>query len=453
MKGLNKKSSPLKYYWNRYKSRIYSNCTDPDARRNSVYYWQNHLFAISAIYLIPFSLIAVIPGLYMAYITDLKLLLAICVLAIGSIITVAFVPEVSVFSRKLIFNGMLYLIAVALLNYPGATGPGLLYLLAITIFVLLSLDRVYGWLALVLNTFICTYFSFAIYYGFAGNAIQTEYQLNVWIAISSNLVFLSATAVFLIPRLFQGLQSTFDDQERLKKELEESIDELDEKNEELEQFAYIVSHDLKEPLRMISSFMELLEKEYRDRLDDQAKKYIHFAVDGAGRMGERINDLLEYSRIGRKYTTMEEVQLNQVVEEVKTYLEAEINKKDAKIITSELPALRAVSVAMQMLFQNLVSNALKYQPQKNRPVIEINAEEKETCWEFSISDNGIGISKDYHQQIFSVFERLHTPEEYPGSGMGLAICKKIAEQHGGKIWVESTEGKGSTFYFTIAKNL
>lgn len=387
----------------------------------------------------------------MAYINDLKLLIVIDVLAIGSIVTVAFFPGISVFGRKLIFNGMLYLVAVALLNYLGATGPGLLYLLAITIFVLLSLDRVYGLLALGLNTLICIYFSFAIYYDFASHAVMDEYQLNSWIAISSNLIFLSGTAVFLIPKLFEGLQSTFDEQVLLKEELEDSVDELDNKNQELEQFAYIVSHDLKEPLRMVRSFLELLERRYKEQLDEKGRKYIHYAVDGAKRMSDRINDLLEYSRIGRKYTAMEEVHFGDVLDEVKTYLKAEIRNKDAEIIASDLPVARAVPIAINMLFQNLLSNALKYQPAGNRPVININAEEKETYWQFSVSDNGIGIDPDYNQQIFSVFERLHTREAYPGSGMGLAICKKIVEQHGGEIWVESQEGQGSTFHFTIAK--
>jgi len=271
----------LNYYWKRYKSTIYRNCTDPAASRNSVYYWQNRLFAASAIYLIPFSLVAVIPGIYMAYITGLKPLLAVDAIAIGSILSVAFLPGLSVFARKLVFNGMLYLVALALLYYLGATGPGLLYLLAITIFVLLSLDRVYGIWALILNTLICIYFSMAIYYGFASTAILDQYELNAWIAISSNLIFLSGTAVFLIPKLFNGLQSAFEEQQQLKEELEESIRELDDKNEELEQFAYTVSHDLKEPLRMVKSFMELLKKKYHSRLDEKGQKYIHYAVDGA----------------------------------------------------------------------------------------------------------------------------------------------------------------------------
>lgn len=387
----------------------------------------------------------------MAYITDIKPLLFVDTLAIGSILTVALVPGISVFGRKILFNGMLYLVAVVLLHYLGASGPGLLYLLAITIFVLLSLEPIYGIIALVLNTIICIYFSLAIYYGFASTVILDQYELDAWIAISSNLIFLSGTAVFLVPKLFNGLQSAFEEQQRLKEELEDSVMELDEKNEELEQFAYTVSHDLKEPLRMVRSFMGLLEDKYKSQLDDKAQTYIHYAVDGANRMGDRISDLLEYSRIGRKYTVMEQVDMNELLQEVIEYLQAEIKKSDVQIKVGELPEIRAVPVAIKMLFQNLVSNAIKYQSGEYQPVIDIKIEEKEGHWLFSVSDNGIGIGKDYQEQIFSVFERLHTREEYPGSGMGLAICKKIVEQHGGKIWVESEEGEGSTFYFTLAK--
>jgi len=168
-------------------------------------------------------------------------------------------------------------------------------------------------------------------------------------------------------------------------------------------------------------------------------------------MGERINDLLEYSRIGRKYTVMEQVDLNKILDETLQYLKGEIGKSGAQINIGELPDVRAVPVAVKMLFQNLMTNAIKYQPKEHKPAIDIKTEEKEDHWLFSVSDNGIGISKDFHRQIFSVFERLHTHEKYPGTGMGLAICKKIVEQHGGEIWVESEEGEGSTFYFTFAK--
>lgn len=441
----------LSHYWNKYKAHIYANCTDPEGKRNSVNFWQNYLFATSAIYLIPLSLVAVIPGFYMAYKVDFKPLILVDLIAISTIISVALLPRISVFTRKILFNGVLYMVSFVLLHYLGASGPGLLYLLGISIFVVLSLDQVYGFIALGLNTLTCIYFGLAIHYDFASTVIRSEYQLDSWIAVSSNLVFLSGTAVLLIPKLFNGLQTAFDEQEHLKGELEEAVGDLNAKNEELDRFAYVVSHDLKEPLRMVRSFMELLKKRYDDQLDEKARSYIHYAVDGAERMTDRINDLLEYSRIGRKYTSFEAVDLNATLQEVRNTLEADIVETGARLSVDNLPTIQAVPVAMNMLFQNLISNALKYQQPGNTPVIEVNAREREEDWQFTVSDNGIGIDPEYHDQIFSVFKRLHPTEEYAGTGMGLAICKKIVEQHGGDIWVESGPDKGSLFHFRVSK--
>lgn len=361
-------------------------------------------------------------------------------------------PGISVFARKIIFNGALYSTSVVMLHYLGSTGPGLLYLFAITVFVLVSLDQRYGYLTLLLNTLICIYFGIALHYGFASSILEKEYPLDSWIAVSSNLVFLSGTAVFLIPKLFNGLQSAFDKQEHLKNKLEDSVENLNAKNKELERFAYTVSHDLKEPLRMVRSFMELLKNKYGKQLDDKAHTYIHHAVDGAKRMGDNIDDLLQYSRIGRKYTTIEKTDLNQLVDGILKNLATDIKKTQAQISIGDLPTMHLVPVSIKILFQNLLTNALKYQPDGQRPLITVKAKEKNTCWQFEISDNGIGIEPRYHDQVFAVFKRLHTRDKFPGNGMGLAISKKIVEQHSGNIWIESNQEQGSTFTFTIGKH-
>lgn len=372
---------------------------------------------------------------------------------VATILAVAFMPGISVFARKLLFNGALYTTSVVMLHYLGSNGPGLLYLFAITIFVLVSLDQLYGYLTLMLNTLICIYFGIALYYGFASSILLKEYQLDSWFAVSSNLVFLSGIAVFLIPTLFNGLQSAFKQQEQLKDKLEDSIENLNSKNKELEQFAYTVSHDLKEPLRMVRSFMELLKNKYGKILDNKAHEYIHYAVEGAERMGDNIDDLLEYSRIGRKYTTIEQTDLNSLVDGILKNLTSDIEESQAQISIADLPTMHLVPVSIKILFQNLLTNALKYHPEGQRPVITIEAEEKNNCWQFAVTDNGIGIDAKYHEQVFAVFNRLHTRDEFPGSGMGLAISKKIVEQHDGQIWIESNKEQGSTFKFTICKIL
>lgn len=449
----------VKKFWNKYREIIAHNCTDDLIADTSLIYWQNKLFAASIIYLIPFSIIAVLPGMYVAYKSSLLGLIAVDSLAVIIVFIVAFVPGISVFLRKILFNAVLYAVSTALLFYLGSFGPGLLYLLAITIFILLTLDTFYGYIALALNTLICIIIGLLIYFSSGEILILHEYALDTWIAVSVNLIFLSATAVVLIPILFKGLQSAIIEENNLRstleieqKKLQSSIFQLKDKNEELQHFAYSVSHDLKEPLRMIQSFMELLNKKYADQLDEKARKYIYFATDGAKRMSISIDDLLEYSRVGRLYTNTELIQSYDMVQEVLQILEGEIESKDAKIDIGKLPEINAVPVTFRMLMQNLISNALKYQETGKRPEIQINSHETKHHWEFSIKDNGIGIDPEYHDEIFSLFRRLHTKDTYQGSGIGLAICKKIVEQHGGRIWTESEENKGSIFYFTISKN-
>jgi len=236
-------------------------------------------------------------------------------------------------------------------------------------------------------------------------------------------------------------------------ELEKHLKVLAASNLELEQFAYVASHDLQEPLRMVTSFLTLLEKKYGEALDDKAKVYIHYAVDGAKRMRQIILDLLDFSRVGKYEETPDRVDINEVISEVLTLYQKRIKEKKAKIEYQEMPELMAFKAPLRQVFQNLISNALKYQKKEQCPHIKISSVETETHWQFSVRDNGIGINEQYFDKIFIIFQRLHNRDDYSGTGMGLAISKKIVESLGGEIWVASEEGEGSTFYFTIAKHL
>lgn len=238
--------------------------------------------------------------------------------------------------------------------------------------------------------------------------------------------------------------------EEKNKELKETIQELKRSNEELQQFTYVASHDLQEPLRMVSTFTKLLEKNYKDKLDDKAKEYIFFASDGALRMQALIDDLLLYSRVGTKGKPFEPTDCNEVINKTLSYLQISIKEKNAKVSYEHLPNVNADASQLIQLFQNLISNAIKFNENKI-PEIKIQATQKDKEWLFSVSDNGIGVDKQFSERVFLMFQRLHTYKEYPGTGIGLAICKKIVERHGGKIWVESEIGKGSIFYFTIPK--
>jgi len=234
--------------------------------------------------------------------------------------------------------------------------------------------------------------------------------------------------------------------------LKKQTDELAASNAELEQFAFVASHDLQEPLRMVSSFLTQLEKKYGDQLDDRAKKYIWFATDGAKRMRQIILDLLNYSRIGRKETRPEPVDLNMVMDAILRDFRKVAEEKNATVQWDGLPQITADKSSIYSLLSNLVSNALKYQPDDNRPQITVKAVETGDTYKISVSDNGIGIGEEYKEKIFQIFQRLHSSDEYSGTGIGLAICRKIAEAHGGSITVESVVGTGSTFTVEIPKS-
>jgi len=239
--------------------------------------------------------------------------------------------------------------------------------------------------------------------------------------------------------------------QELELRVQRRTSELKRSNEELQQFAYVASHDLQEPLRMVASYMQLLERKYKGKLDEKADMYIGFAVDGASRMKALINDLLNFSRVDSKAKTLAPTDFNVTLEEVMQNLKEAIKENKAKIIVEgTLPTIIAESSQMIQLFQNFISNAIKFKGD-NIPEIRVSAEEQPAHWVFKIKDNGIGIEKEYWDRIFVIFQRLNNRVEYPGTGIGLAICKKIVERHGGKIWLESETGKGTTFFFTIKK--
>lgn len=226
--------------------------------------------------------------------------------------------------------------------------------------------------------------------------------------------------------------------------------DLSQSNKELQNFAYIASHDLQEPLRMVTSFVQLLEKQYGEILDEKAHEYINFAVQGAKRMYELLNSLLTYSRIRTRENAYEEIDMNDLVKKVMDNLQIIINEKNVRIEVKELPTIMADGNQMIQLFQNLIDNSIKFS--KKNPFITISAKRDHDFYTFSVKDRGIGINPEYFERIFRIFQRLHTVEEYSGTGVGLAICKSIVERHGGKIWPESAPGKGTTFFFTLPIN-
>lgn len=241
------------------------------------------------------------------------------------------------------------------------------------------------------------------------------------------------------------------ERKEIEKELMSYSSELARSNAELEQFAYMASHDLQEPLRMVTSFLQLLKRKYGESLDEAANQYVDFAVDGAERMKILIKDLLNFSKISFQKEEMEKVDLNALLGEIRNIFSEKLAQEEGILVVDDLPVLEGHKALFSQLFQNLIGNAIKYRGDKV-PFIKIEAHEDVNNWELIVSDNGIGMEEQFHEKIFVVFQRLHSRDEYQGTGIGLAICKKIVEKYGGIIWVESTPGIGSDFHFTISKN-
>ena len=231
------------------------------------------------------------------------------------------------------------------------------------------------------------------------------------------------------------------------RERERLLGDLEQSNRELQQFAHVVSHDLQEPLRMVSSYLQLLERKYRGKLDEKADTYIHFAVDGARRMQSLIEGLLNYSRIGS--AEFDWVDTNQTFADAVANLATAIRESHGEVRSGVLPSVWGDATQMLQLFQNLIANGVKYRKRGVPPHIVVSATQGQNEWVFSVKDNGIGMKKEDHEAVFQMFRRLQTKDEYPGTGIGLASCKKIVEQHQGRIWIESSPSDGTTIFFTI----
>ena len=251
----------------------------------------------------------------------------------------------------------------------------------------------------------------------------------------------------------QELQAKIGQLDLLNRELEARVKErtlgLERSNHDLQQFAFVASHDLQEPLRMVSSYLGLLSKACQGKLDAEAEKYIGFAVDGATRMQALIRDLLAYAQVSTQAPVLTRTQLNEVVSQARYALLTSIRETGAEIVTEPLPELEVDPLKMSLVFQNLLSNAIKFRQPGGKPFIRIGARQEEGEWRISVRDSGIGFDPKYAKKIFGAFQRLHGKGEYPGTGIGLAICNRIIEVHGGRIWAEADPGAGATFHFTL----
>jgi PAS domain S-box-containing protein len=247
---------------------------------------------------------------------------------------------------------------------------------------------------------------------------------------------------------YRGIDRDITERKHAERSLARTLEELARSNVQLEQFAYVASHDLQEPLRVVASYMQLLAQRYKGQLDEDADELIEYAVDGAKRMQRMINDLLSYSRAGTRRKAFESVDFNNVVDEATKNVKVLVSEQGAVVTRDDLPTVTDDRTQLVQLVQNLLGNAIKFRA-KEPPRIHVSAEKSGQEWVFSVRDNGIGIKPKYQDRVFIIFQRLHSRKEYPGTGIGLAICRRIVDRHGGRIWFESEPGKGTTFYFTL----
>ena len=431
---------------------------DPDEQRRSL------LFNILTLGLISLVFIAVVLTIFLPEAETLdksRLTIAGSALLGGLVIVFIIGRYWSVRQASWLLLGILT-ISMALADTPQEVVSGrVLYMFTIPIFMASVLLRPYsgfivaGFVGLLIN-YVALTSSFPINFvapiGFLAVALVSwlsarslEQALKDLRAVNEELEAQSAALAATNTRL----QEEIAEHQRTEVALVRQAQALARSNKELQQFAYVASHDLREPLRKVRSYTELLQRRYQGQIDEKADKYIGYIVGGATRMQTLITDLLSYSQVGKEEAlSLTSLDLNETLSQTLVDMERTIQESQAAIAHDPLPTIVADPSQMAQLFQNLLSNALKFRGE-GPPRVHITAEPKNDRWLFAFRDNGIGIEPQYAERVFVIFQRLHTREEYPGTGIGLAICKKIVENHNGRIWLESELGQGSTFYFTL----
>jgi signal transduction histidine kinase len=451
----------MKELWRKYTTKLFRSYGRNQGNQTELDLKKDIIFKYTLTILLPLSTVAFVPGIIYSFHVDLPYLGIADIVALVALITITLPIRISLEMRKIIFITISYFIAIVAIWFVGMLGPGLILLLAACLFGIVFFSNKSAIYFAHLNLVILILFAVLLnldYFEWR-NFIFRKHIVEEWGAVAGNLILMSYLFAFIIPYVFKKMQSTINEEHRLKEklelkqqELEKTLSILHRKNEELEQFAYIASHDLQEPLRMVSSFMEKIEQKYGDVLDEKGKTYLHFAVDGSKRMRKMIIDLLEYSRFQRSIQEAEWINLNEILEVGLDIFQEEISATQSTLIIGELPTIFAPKSSVIRLFQNLISNAIKYRKNEVSLVLEITCNENEKEYLFSVKDNGIGIEEKYQSKVFTIFQRLHREEEISGSGLGLAICKKVVTDLGGEIWFESNSNEGTNFLFTLPKS-
>lgn len=445
-------------YWGEYKIRLAKTILNQESMIQNLTNYRNQLFYYIILYALAFSPIAIVPGIIASYRTGFYNLLILNVLTFIVLIVLAFVKPIKIKARKLILISNLYIISWALLYNLKLEGPGLMYLFSVTIVTCLIHSGKTAYTLILINSIILFVLGLNIEYQWFYIPITSNQNTTAWFGIVVNLIFLSIIIVACFEIIFKKLEKIIIQQRKLNESINQDnqkmIDTqkiLKDKNEELNQFAHTISHDLKEPLRSMQAFAHLTISKYKESIPEKGQEFLTHIQTASERMALLLDSLLEYSQIGRS-KKKSEFSVDAIVKELEKDLSQLIQENGAEIKHENLPTISGYEIEFKQLLQNLIANAIKFKKEEESIEVKINAKENQEYWKFFVSDNGIGIDSKHQEKIFTIFHRLHK-NKFPGTGLGLANCKKIVEIHGGNIGVDSVPEEGSTFYFTISKNL
>ncbi|SMG15890.1 His Kinase A (phospho-acceptor) domain-containing protein [Marivirga sericea] len=445
-------------YWGEYKTRLAETILGQQEAIQNLSYYRNQLFYFIVLYTLAFSPLAIVPGIIASYLTGFVNLLILNILTFVVLLLLAFFSPIKLRTRKLIFISTLFIIAWTLLYNLQLEGPGLIYLFSVTIVSCLILSGKIAYRLIFVNSVLLTILGLNIEFQWLKLTITEGQSTTTWFGIVVNLIFLSIIIVACFEVIFRKLEKIIVQQRRLNaivnqdnQKILDAQNVLMEKNEELNQFAHTIAHDLKEPLRSMQAFAHLTISKYRTALPEKGQEFLTYIQTSSERMAALLDSLLDYAQIG-KGKEKSVFSVRKLVEELEKDLSQLIRENDATIKYNGLPQIMGYEIEFKLLLQNLLANAIKFKKNNEDIEVKIKANEKDDSWEFLVTDNGIGIEERHQEKIFTIFHRLHR-DKFPGTGLGLANCKKIVEIHGGKIWVESLANQGSTFYFTISKDL
>lgn len=431
----------------RYESFMLKRVLTDQNKFSTLEYLRLVIFYKSVIYILPFAFFVLIPGIYYSLKSGENYIAIFDIVTYLSIVSLVFLNQIPVNIKKIIFTAMLYHLSFQLFFRSENITIGILYWLITNISVVLLYSKRTSLIIGLLNTIILILIGILIKYKEFHIISYENDELTEWVITALNMQFLNIMVSILIDHILTKLQQAIFVQIDTRKNLENSVLMLQNKNDELEHMTYVASHDLQEPLRMVTSFLAQLDKKYKDQLDKRGKQYIHFAMDGANKMRDVMLEVLAFSKIGMNESEQEHVNIKELVEEVIWMNRKLIQENNSQLIIDQLPIIYGHKILLRTLFTNLISNAVKYKSNARISIIKVTYQKENGMHIFKISDNGIGIPTEKMEQIFLLFNRGdYKNNQVQGSGIGLAICKKIILLMNGEIHVESKIHEGSTFY-------